>query len=87
MFHTTQPAHVLTLIAVTTIATLLNPVKNKSEVHTQPSLLISLVYLSAFMMHFGAQMWMTFVSGKILKKSLFLLNNIRAHVTYMGIII
>jgi hypothetical protein len=74
-------------IAVTTIATLLNPLKNKSEVHTKPSPFISLVYLSAFMMHFGAQMWMTFVSGKILKKSLFLLNNIRAHVTCMGFII
>jgi hypothetical protein len=52
------------LIAVTTIAMLLNPMKNRSEVHTKPSPLISLVYLSAFMMHFGAQMWMTFVSGK-----------------------
>jgi hypothetical protein len=63
------------LIAVTTIAMLLNPLKKRSEVHTQPSPFISLVYLSAFMMHFGAQMWMTFVSGKIFKKSLFLLNN------------
>ena len=69
------------LVAVITIAILLNPLKNKSEVHIKPSPFISLVYLSAFMMHFGAQMWMTFVSGKILKKSLFLLNNIRAHVT------
>jgi hypothetical protein len=75
------------IIAVTTIAMLLNPLKNKSEGHTQPSLFISLVYLSAFMMHFGAQMWMTFVSGEILKKSLFLLNNIGAHVARMGVII
>lgn len=63
LFHTTQPAHILMLIAVTTIAMLLNPLKNKSEVHTKPSPFISLIYLSAFMMHFGAQMWMTFVSG------------------------
>lgn len=63
LFHTTQPAHILMLIAVTTIAMLLNPLKKRSEVHTQPSPFISLVYLSAFMMHFGAQMWMTFVSG------------------------
>jgi len=75
------------LIAVTTIAVLLNPLKNKSEAHTKPSLFISMVYLSAFMMHFGAQMWMTFVSGKILKKPLYLLNSIRDHVTCMGVII
>lgn len=63
LFQTTQPAHILMLIAVTTTAVLLNPLKNKSEAHTKPSLFISMVYLSAFMMHFGAQMWMTFVSG------------------------
>ena len=29
LFHKTQPAHILMLIAVTTIAMLLNPLKNK----------------------------------------------------------
>jgi hypothetical protein len=75
------------LMAVTIIAMLLNPMKNISEVHVTPSPFISLVYLSAFMMHFGAQMWMTFVSGKILPKSLFLLNNVRDHVRCMCVII
>jgi hypothetical protein len=55
------------LIAVTIIAMLLNPMKNRSDSLTKPSPFISLVYLSAFMMHFGAQMWMTFVSGIIFK--------------------
>jgi hypothetical protein len=55
-------------IAVTAIAMLLNPTKSISDAHTKPSTFISLVYLSAFMMHFGAQMWMTFVSGEIFKK-------------------
>lgn len=63
LFQTTQPAHVLMLIAVTIIAMLLNPMKNRSDALIKPSPFISLVYLSAFMMHFGAQMWMTFVSG------------------------
>lgn len=63
LFQTTQPAHVLMLIAVTIIAMLLNPMRNRSDALTKPSPFISLVYLSAFMMHFGAQMWMTFVSG------------------------
>jgi hypothetical protein len=58
-------------IAVATIALLLNPTKNRSDAHTKPSPFISLVYLSAFMMHFGAQMWMTFVSGEIFKKYYF----------------
>jgi hypothetical protein len=55
------------LIAVTIIAMLLNPMKNRSDDLTKPSPLISLLYLSAFMMHFGAQMWMTFVSGEKFK--------------------
>jgi hypothetical protein len=57
-------------IAVTTIAMLLNPMKNRNDALTKPSPFISLVYLSAFMMHFGAQMWMTFVSGKTIKNYL-----------------
>jgi hypothetical protein len=59
-------------IAVTTIAMLLNPTKSRSDALPQTSPLISLVYLSAFMMHFGAQMWMTFVSGEIFKKYYFI---------------
>ncbi|PSN42417.1 hypothetical protein C0J52_11741 [Blattella germanica] len=61
LFHTTQPAHLLMLVAVSTTAILLNQARNKTDVPRSP--LMSLVYLTAFMMHFGAQMWMTFVSG------------------------
>lgn len=60
LFHTTQPAHVVTLLAVSTIAYLL--FTNKANpVH--PSPLWAFVYLLATSTHFGAQMWMTFVSG------------------------
>jgi hypothetical protein len=59
------------LVAVTTIAMLLNPAKSRSEVYIKPSPFISLVYLFAFMMHFGTQMWMTFVSGKIFTSHFF----------------
>jgi hypothetical protein len=56
---------------------LLNPMKNRSDALTKPSPFVSLVYLSAFMMHFGAQMWMTFVSGDIKNILLFYVNNIK----------
>ena len=62
LFHTSQPAHVLMLIAVTSTVMLINQAKNKTDVPRSP--IMSLIYLTAFMIHFGAQMWMTFVSGK-----------------------
>lgn len=60
LFHTTQPAHVVTLLAVSTVAYLL--FTNKTN-PVQPSPLWAFVYLLAASTHFGAQMWMTFVSG------------------------
>ncbi|KAJ9581798.1 hypothetical protein L9F63_003867 [Diploptera punctata] len=61
LFHTTQPAHMLMIVAVTSTFMIINQAKNKTDIPRSP--MMSLIYLSAFMMHFGAQMWMTFVSG------------------------
>ncbi|KAK7869063.1 hypothetical protein R5R35_000784 [Gryllus longicercus] len=67
VFCTTQPAHVVTLIAVMTVATLIVPGEKPDDCvaskSVKPSPFFYLVYLASFMMHFGAQMWMTFVSG------------------------
>ncbi|KAJ4449237.1 hypothetical protein ANN_00634 [Periplaneta americana] len=63
LFETTQPAHILMFFAITVIAMLLNPARCSDDIQTKPTPIISLIYLSSFMMHFGSQMWMTFVSG------------------------
>nr|CAD7399767.1 unnamed protein product [Timema cristinae] len=65
LFEMTQPAHVVTLLAVSVIAMLMYP---QGQFNPKPDLiklspLLSLIYLSTFMMHFGSQIWMTFVSG------------------------
>ncbi|XP_046989718.1 transmembrane protein 205 [Schistocerca americana] len=62
MFQTTQPAHVITIVAVSVVASLVCN-KNNTANSFKPSPWINLLYLGAFMTHFGAQMWMTFVSG------------------------
>lgn len=58
--HTTQPAHVVTSLAVLCVAFLFftnkAPTASLSPVWT-------LLYLGSFSAHFGAQIWMTFISG------------------------
>ncbi|CAH1153446.1 unnamed protein product [Phaedon cochleariae] len=59
LVYTTQPAHFVTAVSVIWIAYLMYPSKS----HTPMSPLWNLVYLGSFSAHFGAQIWMTFVSG------------------------
>lgn len=65
--HTTQPAHLVTSLAVLCIAFLFftnkAPTASLSPVWT-------LLYLGSFSAHFGAQIWMTFISGLALYFSL-----------------
>ncbi|XP_050313857.1 transmembrane protein 205 [Anthonomus grandis grandis] len=65
--QTTQPAHLVTSIAVLWIAFLCLPSK-RSVSSLSP--LWTLLYLGSFSAHFGAQIWMTFVSGLALYFSL-----------------
>ncbi|EDS36022.1 conserved hypothetical protein [Culex quinquefasciatus] len=70
--RTTQPSHAITLVFVSFILLVLwpnivgqpstnaSPAKNVAQ---RPSVFVSLAYFGSFAMHFGAQMWMTFVSG------------------------
>ncbi|CAG9828263.1 unnamed protein product [Diabrotica balteata] len=64
--HTTQPAHFITAVSVIFVAYLMMPGKT----HPKMSLLWNLLYLGSFSAHFGAQIWMTFVSGLALFFSL-----------------
>ncbi|XP_066155567.1 transmembrane protein 205 [Euwallacea fornicatus] len=59
LYYTTQPAHVVTSLAVLLVAFLC---RSKSAVATL-SPVWTLLYLGSFSAHFGAQIWMTFVSG------------------------
>ncbi|KAJ8923483.1 hypothetical protein NQ315_010061 [Exocentrus adspersus] len=59
LFHTTQPAHLITAFSVLFLTYLMLPSKSYSQI----SPIWTLVYLASFSMHFGAQIWMTFVSG------------------------
>nr|XP_023018709.1 transmembrane protein 205 [Leptinotarsa decemlineata] len=59
LVYTTQPAHLITALSVIWIAFLMVP--SRSQTLTSP--LWNLVYLGSFAAHFGAQIWMTFVSG------------------------
>lgn len=58
---TTQPAHVVTLIAVTAIGCLMYSSPSAQE--NKPSPILTLLYLGSVSAHFGAQLWMSFVSG------------------------
>ena len=60
MFHTTQPAHVVTTIAVLMVSLMLIPTERRTSTQSP---LWSLIYMGCFSAHFGAQLWMTFVSG------------------------
>lgn len=93
LFYTTQPAHLITAFSVLYIAYLCFPSKGQSPI----SPLWTLIYLISFSTHFGAQIWMTFVSGlalyfnlprhvfgnvqKVLFPKYFLLNSILSLVT------
>ncbi|KAL1493356.1 hypothetical protein ABEB36_011425 [Hypothenemus hampei] len=63
---TTQPAHVVTSAAVLWIAFLC---RSRTTITTL-SPIWTLLYLGSFSAHFGAQIWMTFVSGLALYFSL-----------------
>lgn len=76
LFRTTQPAHIIAIIAVLCIVSAVVPrsddkVNNANESHSK---ILSLIYLTSFILHMGSQFWMTFVSGKIINLILFLLN-------------
>ncbi|XP_060515755.1 transmembrane protein 205 [Cylas formicarius] len=60
--HTTQPAHLVISLAVLCLAFLCFSKSQKPQAATV-SPLWTLVYLGSFSTHFGAQIWMTFVSG------------------------
>ncbi|XP_046639674.1 transmembrane protein 205-like [Daphnia pulicaria] len=67
--RSTQPARLLILSAVIALAMLFYPRSKSSLVVIQPtadSTLWPLLYLSSFSILFGAQMWMTFISGLVL---------------------
>ncbi|KAK5642986.1 hypothetical protein RI129_009153 [Pyrocoelia pectoralis] len=59
--HTSQPAHLLTILAVATISCLMIP--DHLESKKNPSPLLNLLYLASVSAHFGIQLWMSFVSG------------------------
>ncbi|XP_011874210.1 PREDICTED: transmembrane protein 205 [Vollenhovia emeryi] len=65
LFYTTQPAHVITIAAVLFVTSVLFPFKGRAQVSNQSpySRIMSFIYLASFVVHFGAQIWMTFVSG------------------------
>ncbi|XP_044256677.1 transmembrane protein 205 [Tribolium madens] len=94
LFHTTQPAHVITALAVIMVSLMLIPSERKTSLESP---LWSFVYMGAFSAHFGAQIWMTFISGlslyfalprhtfgniqKVLFPKYFLLNSILSLIT------
>lgn len=77
--RTTQPSHAISMLFVSFILLVLWPnlvgqasiaagkaastASTCPETQTRSSVLVSLAYFGSFAMHFGAQMWMTFVSG------------------------
>ncbi|XP_066582346.1 transmembrane protein 205 [Prorops nasuta] len=64
LFYTAQPAHVIMIAAVLCVTSALMPTTNKVHMAGHPhSRTTSFIYLASFVMHFGAQIWMTFVSG------------------------
>ncbi|XP_043265781.1 transmembrane protein 205 [Colletes gigas] len=64
LFYTTQPAHVIMIAAVLCVTSALVPNKDRVQVAGHPhSRTASFIYLASFVMHLGAQIWMTFVSG------------------------
>jgi Domain of unknown function (DUF4149) len=70
--RTTQPAHLASIIIVLVVSLNVWPSNQHDESHRTKSKspLISFIYLGSFAAHFGAQLWMTFVSGLALYFSL-----------------
>ena len=66
--RTTQPAHLASMLIVLFISYNLFP-DPKTETRSK-SPMITFMYLASFATHFGAQIWMTFVSGLALYFSL-----------------
>lgn len=65
--RSTQPAHLVVMSAVIILAIMFYPTRKPMnyvahEIQSE-STLWPLLYLSSFSILFGAQMWMTFVSG------------------------
>ncbi|CAL1679764.1 unnamed protein product [Lasius platythorax] len=64
LFYTTQPTHVITIAAVLFVASVLVSTNERAQAPGHPySRATSFIYLASFVIHFGAQIWMTFVSG------------------------
>ncbi|KYN19663.1 PREDICTED: transmembrane protein 205 [Trachymyrmex cornetzi] len=64
LFYTTQPAHVIMIAAVLFVTSVLFPIKERVQSSNNSySRMMSFIYLTSFVIHFGAQIWMTFVSG------------------------
>ncbi|XP_012267741.2 transmembrane protein 205 [Athalia rosae] len=64
LFYTTQPAHVIMIAAVLCVTSALVPSTERTNGAGHPhSPTASFIYLTSFIMHLGAQIWMTFVSG------------------------
>ncbi|XP_015432435.1 PREDICTED: transmembrane protein 205 [Dufourea novaeangliae] len=64
LFYTTQPAHVIMIAAVLCVTSAMVPTKDRVQSAGHPhSRTASFIYLASFIMHLGAQIWMTFVSG------------------------
>lgn len=74
--RTTQPSHAITLVFVSFILLVLWPnivgqpsssskpsLADQVTTKSRPAVFVLLAYFGSFAMHFGAQMWMTFVSG------------------------
>jgi hypothetical protein len=94
LFHTTQPAHVVTALAVIMVSLMMIPSERKTSLESP---VWTVVYLGSFSAHFGAQIWMTFISGlslyfalprhtfgniqKVLFPKYFLLNSVLSLIT------
>ncbi|XP_020292106.1 transmembrane protein 205 [Pseudomyrmex gracilis] len=64
LFYTAQPAHVIMIASVLFVTSFLVPMKERVQVSGHlTSRTTSFIYLASFVIHFGAQIWMTFVSG------------------------
>ncbi|XP_046383415.1 transmembrane protein 205 [Ischnura elegans] len=61
---TTQPFHVVAMVAVLVVSAVFFPWKgDEEELDTKARQLLGLLHLTAFATQFGSQIWMTFASG------------------------
>lgn len=67
---TTQPAHVASILLVLLVSYNVWPEENRETTVKAKCPLTTFIYLGSFAAHFGAQIWMTFVSGLALYFSL-----------------